>query len=182
MSAAIFHEFHGWISVDEANVWTPEIVAQRLIEYFEVEMALPAGGAGGGSFWNRVRYDGDDLKGWDMEAEFKEAQKRQARARPMASPGAIARANEACGWALRYLNSDAKGRAMARAVLAWALCKASHKSFSAVIRARGWKPTTVDRYRRQGLQLISEGLARDRVKVREAYAGDMAAGAEFVLR
>ncbi len=176
----IYHQFHGFLSVDEARVWTPEIVSLRLVEAFEVELALPAG-MGGGSFWSRVQYDGDDLKGWDMESEYKEAQRKQARMRPMASRGAIARASEASYWALHYLSQDQKTRAMARALQAWAVCKASNQSLSRVMLARGWKASTVERYRKAGANLISEGLTHDGVKVAEAYAGDMMAGGGSIL-
>lgn len=173
----IYHQFHGFLAVDEATKWTPEIVAQRLIECFEVELTLPQPGGGGG-FWSRARHSETDMAGWDWTELRKEVWQSWARVKPRASAEAIARADEALTWPMTYLKGETEqDRSQARVLLSWAVCKASHRSFDAVCRARRWKPSTVRRHRINALDAISDGLARDGVRVREAYAGDQMARA-----
>ena len=58
------------------------------------------------------------------------------------------------GWPERYL-PDERDR---RIVLAWARCRATGNSFSALARAMGWASLNPDRRRRAALARIANGL------------------------
>lgn len=139
------------------TIWNADMVGERMIEAFETLRAIPS--SGGGSAWPAaIIYTFDD-KTFQEETRDKKAW-AWTRVKPSPSPQAISRMNDCLEWPNRYLRNH---EGASRCLLLWAITRAYRRSIEKKLRARRWSRSTFERKRREGCQLIANGLNKDRV-------------------
>jgi len=139
--------------------WTPDHVAQRLVEAFATLDKMPGvkGPRAPGGHWPRHKVEWADQL---AQAELPESEKRErmdlrnrALLRPTGSE--ISRMEAALEW-LRELRAADSGLALVTSL--WAIRAARHRSVRALCREKGWAPATFYKLRTKALDRVAEGL------------------------
>jgi hypothetical protein len=139
--------------------WTPDHVAQRLVEAFATLDRMPRvkGPRAPGGHWPRHKVEWADQL---AQAELPESERRERadlRNRALLRPtGAdISRMEAALEW-LRDLRTADSGLALVTSL--WALRAARNRSVRALCREKGWAPATFYKLRAKALEQVAAGL------------------------
>lgn len=141
--------------------WTPEWVDVRLTEAFATLMRVPAGKIGPATIKTVMpvfAYSQEDRQAQAENPDFERDRRRAMSRHGLASPGEIARMEDALGWPMRFLKNESP---LARAVC-WSSFRKAVKREDGKLHLRlGVSRRTFFRYRLNGLQAICDGLKRD---------------------
>lgn len=143
--------------------WTPEHVADRLVEAFETLRATPARTHPKefGNGWPGYREEWTD---WLAQAELTEserADREYARNRVRIPPSSekVSRMDDALRWPLRFLaTGNLRDQERSKVLLIWAFCKANGRSIRAARRRFGWSSSTFHRLRQDALDTVAASL------------------------
>lgn len=144
--------------IEAHMIWTPAMVADRLVDAVRVAQTAVKGSGGGGSPWPEYRHSWEDLL---SQADSGSILDRLDRRRLPATSHQVSRMEEALSWQGRYLDGHAGPAAVLKHYLR---AKATRRSFSKAIRQQGWSKATAYRARDRALALIAVGLMRDGVR------------------
>ena len=136
------------------DLWGPSAVRRRLIEGARIAI-FTAGRVGPAGYGSGLPSEMIEAMGIGGEAD-------RRRISINASPRQMTLAEQANGWATRYL-ADQPG--MRRVLALFVFCRAYRISFVKMCKARGWSRSTAYTRRDQALRVIAAGLNQDRVRV-----------------
>lgn len=147
-------------SLDEAMIWTPDLVRARLVEMVRVVQVAtrspyPAESA---VAWPEYAHEwGDLLAQVDAGTIFD----RDERPRLSATRSEVTRAVEAVSWQARYLREHPGPAVVLKAFLR---AKASRTPFGRAIRRNGWARATAYNRLERAFALIAIGLMQDGIR------------------
>jgi hypothetical protein len=161
----IWHPMEGFVSVDEPEEWDAGLVSGRLVEAMKITAHTTySAKLSYGSSWPAFAPTWEDILGRGQEARA-DVWARWQGIKPQYDAAALSRAEEALGWAGRYLRGE---DGAARVLLVYATCKAARRPVQNEFKRRRWAASTCRAKKAKALQLIADGLNRDNVPIREA--------------
>jgi hypothetical protein len=170
----VLDEIGGWSPLDGTpppayvpTAWTVEHVGLRLVTAYST-ITGPRWSVTGREgtqmgIWPAYQHDWADMVNWDAGEWRARPWEKWQKIKPRLTPREMRLVDQALHWPLRYLRNQPTR--YARALSIWLVAKNSRHTIGRMVRKSRISLATHKRDRRCALDIISEGLTRDRVPV-----------------